>query len=81
MPRRREREHTETSVSAEVPVELLAGPCIEVWADPKAEESLRAASTFRRYHDARRAWLEAHVVGHYDRDGVPPVEVNHLQAH
>ncbi len=76
MPRRREREHTgaDASVSTEVPVELLAGPCIEVWTDRAegADWPSRAVSTFRRYHDARRAWLEAHGVGHYDRDGVPP---------
>jgi len=73
MPRRREATGaSRTSASAEVPVELLAGPCLEVWADPKAEESSRPASTFRRYHTALYAWLEAHGIERGDHKLIPP---------
>lgn len=51
-----------------VPPELLVGRCIEVWADPRAEQP--AWSAARRWSDARVAWLQARGLasaqGHID---------------
>lgn len=75
MPRRRStaRASRAPGPAAAIPLELLAGPCIEVWNDrANADWTSRAASAFRRYHDARHAWLAAHGIGRYDRESVPP---------
>lgn len=73
MPRRRRTADTSPGpVSGDIPVELRAGACIELWADPMAEKSLRTVSAFRHYHDARYAWLAAHGIGRGDAERIPP---------
>jgi hypothetical protein len=56
------------SASSGVPPELLAGPCIEVWGGPDRD----AIVAFRRYREAREAWLAARGISHWDsEDRVP----------
>lgn len=70
MPRRRQTPARPTAAPGDVvpPPELRAGACIEVWSDPpgNGEWSGTAVNAFRRYSNARDAWLAAHGLSRRD---------------
>ena len=67
-----------------MPVELVAGPCLEVWA---VDGSPHVA--IRRFRAARREWMAVHGVRANDRDtadrlvrgGGPPWSFHYLAEH
>jgi len=74
--RRRARGHLPATGgpggSGGVPAAFLVGRCLEVWAEPKADNP--AASAVRRFAVARRWWLvAAHVDKPTDQDALIPL--------
>jgi hypothetical protein len=64
---RRAARQVEPAAVAGVPVELLAGPCFEVWGTNVA------VTAMGRWADARRAWLAAQGWCDWDTDLMPEV--------
>jgi hypothetical protein len=64
---RRAARQVEPAAVAGVPVELLAGPCLEVWGTDVGVTALG------RWSEARRAWLAAQGWTTYDTDLMPDV--------
>lgn len=64
---RRRRQVVEVGAYGEIPLELLAGPCIEVWCPGDGTHWV----TQRRYRDARAAWLAARGVHAQDLQRIP----------
>jgi hypothetical protein len=75
---RRAARQVEPAAAAGVPVELMAGPCFEVWGTDVAATAMGpwidvAVTALGRWSAARRAWLAAHGWTDWDTDLMPEV--------
>ena len=76
---RRQARRSTPSGPGGVPVELLAGPCVEVWGPGPGERppkyhtspAWRAHRAWWRFKDARRDWLDAHGFDPTDQESWP----------
>ncbi len=53
--RRAARQKAPSPTVDEIPADLAAGPCVEVWAD--SGERFPEWSAWRNWHDARDDWM------------------------
>lgn len=74
MSSRREARRKYVAATANgVPADLALGPCVEVWADPKAACPVTSARA--RWRAARDEWCRAHELMNGDRPDyqhIPP---------